>query len=329
MIMIMLRLIQERKLSVKLNIYFHRDFDGITSAALLTKIFTGLNMYDEFEYTPVDYDIKDKWLETGLKQPSAVLDFLYHPEAVYYFDHHTTSFIDEADKYSFVETDSRFWNPKFKSTPSLLEFKFKSYFNFYDYADLIKWSDIIDSAEYSSPKDLYDYNNPYILLNKLISYYYSDTSRILEILEAILCNKIDLFLSKHLMIINKIHENEMKNINLVKSKMIVSDNICFFDQSMVSIGFQRYLSYYFYPEIDYTIAIYKKAQNYSISVGYNPWKNENPIDLGEIATIYGGGGRHNVAGIITETHNGALTIAANICNALSSVTKDKITYYSR
>jgi oligoribonuclease NrnB/cAMP/cGMP phosphodiesterase (DHH superfamily) len=39
---------------MRLFIYFHKDFDGIVSAALLTAIFKKLGKYQEFVYKPVD-----------------------------------------------------------------------------------------------------------------------------------------------------------------------------------------------------------------------------------------------------------------------------------
>lgn len=306
---------------MKINIYFHKDFDGIVSAALITKIFSKFNKYDEYRYFPVDYNMKDKWLDMNIEQPFAILDFLYHPKSEYYFDHHTTSFLNDNLKRNFKETDTHIWNDKFKSTPSLLKYKYKNNFDFSYYSDLIKWSDIIDSAGYISPKDLYDYSNEYINLNKLIGYYYSDDNKIIEVVNVLINNNLQAFLKSEAEVLRMIKKNENYIINSIYSKMVLKGNVCFFDQSKVSGNFQRYVSYYFYPDIDYTIAIYKKENNYSVSIGYNPWKNNNDINLGEVAKHFGGGGRMNVAGILANSYSQAQEISDSIINYLKANTR--------
>ena len=64
----------------------------------------------------------------------------------------------------------------------------------------------------------------------------------------------------------------------------------------------RDMPYFFFNTIDYTIGIYRRNENYALSIGYNPWKNNNMIELGEISKKYNGGGRKNVAGIIVKSY---------------------------
>lgn len=45
---------------------------------------------------------------------------------------------------------------------------FNNIFDFSPYKELLRWSDIIDNADYS-PRDLYENHNQYILLNKIIT----------------------------------------------------------------------------------------------------------------------------------------------------------------
>ncbi|GAA0370905.1 hypothetical protein [Bacillus horti] len=210
-----------------LSIYFHKDFDGLASAALLSKILEKSGTYLSYDYFPIDFDVRDEWLSHSLRRPAAVLDFFYHPEVSYFFDHHATSFIDHIHKVNYVETDTIILDTSFKSTPSILKYKFSTVFNFEPFKELIRWSDIID-------------------------------------------------------------------------------NICIYDQSDTALPLQRFLPYYYYPSVDYTISLYKKYHDFSVVISYNPWKKENnPFHLGEMAKEYGGYGRENAGGILCKTHEEA------------------------
>lgn len=294
-----------------LHIYFHKDFDGIVSAAILKRVLSKKNLYDGFKLYPVDYNIMDNWLNEPLRKPSAVLDFLYHPDADYYYDHHTTSFLTEDIKNSYVNDRHHFWDPNFKSTPSLLKYKLQDMFDFQEYSTLLYWSDVIDSAEYPSPQTVYDNTEKYILFNKLISCFYKNNDFFIESANQLIEYGVDFLLDKFESDLKKLLEEESHNLLLLKDKIKVENNICIFDQSDYAIQYQRYLPYYYYPDIDFTIGIYRKDK-YSISIGYNPWKNSSNIDLGSLAKSYGGGGRKNVAGILTNSKIEANQIVESI-----------------
>lgn len=295
---------------MRLTLYFHKDFDGIVSAALLTVIFNKLKMYHKYKYIPVDYNIMNSWLNFELDKPAAVLDFLYHPKAKYFYDHHTTTFLDSNHKRIFSKNRNCYWDQTFKSTPSIIKSVYSDIFDFLPYMELIYWADTIDSAEYSSPKDLYNCSIRYISLNKLIGHY-NDNAEIIEVVKAIVDNKIDLYLADRSKLLNDICKEEKEIMLLLKRRLNIKNNICLFDHIGIK-GFHRYLPYYYYPDINYTIAIYNKDENYNVSIGYNPWKKNNKINLGEIAKKYGGGGRHNVAGIITQSYAKAKMVANRV-----------------
>lgn len=73
-----------------LNIYFHKDFDGFVATALFLKINEESHLLgaDSVVLKPVNYELKKTWLKTMLERPNVVIDFLYHPKADWWFDHH-------------------------------------------------------------------------------------------------------------------------------------------------------------------------------------------------------------------------------------------------
>lgn len=71
------------------HIYYHRDFDGVISAVVLSYFLSRLN-HKTIAEMPVDYPIANKWKlgEIKVKKPFAVVDFFYLPGAFAWFDHH-------------------------------------------------------------------------------------------------------------------------------------------------------------------------------------------------------------------------------------------------
>lgn len=308
-------------------IYHHNDFDGLASAAIFSKFITMEFDIDfsEICYKAVDYNIKDEWPHLKLNRPCATLDFLYHPETDWWFDHHSDPFLTNAVIRSpYKRNNKQYWSKKFLSCPSLLVSHFYRYYRKQSiyikrhYQELIKWSDIIDGAQYPNAKDLYDYSNMYININKTLAVR-NDQKYFNMLIESIYHNNIEKFVSSNIFVdvFSKIKKVEKKAIKVVKELIIVDGNVAFFDQSEYDFPFQRYLAYYLYPEISYRVAIFKKDKLFSLSVNYNVWKNErNPVDLGRLCKKFGGGGRNDVGGILTEKHESAIKIAKNIVNLL-------------
>jgi hypothetical protein len=93
-------------------------------------------------------------------------------------------------------------------------------------------------------------------------------------------------------------------------------NICFVDQSNTSFAVQRFVSYYFNPDVEYQIMIYRKNSDYMVNFGRNAWKEFRSKNLGEIAAIYGGFGRKDVGGILVKTHSEAISLADIVISEL-------------
>lgn len=308
-------------------IYFHNDFDGMATAAIFSKfLMLEKNLsFEDIEFIPVDYEIKNNWVEKKIISPSAVLDFLYHPSADWWFDHHTTSFLNKAILVENYKRDKqKHWDTEFLSCPSLLISHFYRYYHKYSlelskrYEELIYWSDIIDGAKYSTPKMLFDYNYQYINLNKTLAIDRTIDYR-LKIIKAFYENDISQILNsvRFFDLLKEIKEKEKKAINIISNIIKIKDKVAYFDQSKYDIPFQRFLPYYLYPDLLYRIGIYKKDDMFSVSVNYNIWQKEkNTINLGKLCNSFGGGGRFDVGAVIAKNHNIAVSIADSLFRSL-------------
>jgi len=145
---------------VKYHLYFHNDFDGMASGAVMLN-FLRSRGDDIVSYNPIDYfpDVNRKWPEYKFKKPFILVDFRYHPAADWWFDHHLTSFFKKKWQNSFKVDRTHVFNPKIKSVCELVVRHLSKIFKYSPprYIEyLVKWTSIIDSASYKSPKELVD-----------------------------------------------------------------------------------------------------------------------------------------------------------------------------
>ena len=273
---------------MKFTIYHHNDFDGIAGASIFAKFLSLKDNlpFSQFEFIAVDYDIKNDWISKNLNHPCAIIDFLYHPGSDWWFDHHESTFLNNAFYLkSYKHSLKKHWDTKFLSCPSLILAHFEKYYKKYailfkkEYKELINWSDKIDGATYSSPEEIYGSGNPFININKTLAI--NRTQKYFQlIIAALFENNLDLILKSKIYntTFRKSEIKERKAVNMIRKIIQVDGAIAYFDQSKFDLPFQRYLAYYLFPGILYRVAVYKKEDKYSVSVNYNNWsakKNKN------------------------------------------------------
>ncbi len=311
----------------KFNVYFHKDFDGICSAAIFSEVVSSYNLVEtkEFNYIPVDYHLKDTWLTQPLLRPNAVLDFLFHQDAEWWYDHHVSTFLTPEVKKKYKKNSVRqFWNTEFQSCPALINTHFLKHWTLFSgtlerFADWITWSNKIDSALYDSPKEIIELEHPCLQIYASLGKDSSDSfltfliNSIRELSPDELAKK-DEIQEKY----RAVKSEQNKIIGELKGEFKYSNGIVFLDQTQYNYPFQRYLSYYFYPDAQYTVGIFKKnAKTFSISLGKNPWKDFKNKNLGKLSEKYGGGGRPTVGGILCDDYSQSIEIAQKIMKFLS------------
>jgi hypothetical protein len=284
------------------RLIFHEDFDGICSAAILMRFFG-----QELQLEPVNYSIKTRWLARDLSEV-AVVDFLYHPTALWWFDHHVTSFINDDLKESYRPDARHRWDITCPSCPSLILTVLGESTNVDDLRSLFRewivWSDIIDSAQYLSPHQAVLGENPCILLNQALS-----ESRSLE-LRRYMVRKIangarpdELMLDKEVQPLwTQFRQRQLAGLKAIEKRLQVIGPVGYCDLTDIAVPFVRYGLYLFAPDILFSVMAYKSARGsapYMISLSANPWRTNGTslVNLGDLARKYGGGGRETVGSI--------------------------------
>lgn len=302
---------------MKYDVYFHNDFDGRASTALMLAFLRSRG--DTIEhYVPMNYEILSEWLDEdffkkhklfrGTRNPAIVVDFLYHPNAAFWFDHHPTTFKKEAWQKKFRQSKSHHYDPSARSACRVVYSALKKDFGWKPprhLTELAKWLDLIDGAQYRSARQTVLMKEPALQANNYIEEN-AGAPRITEWSIRFLSERPLKDYVKQAQVAKGVREIR-KNTNaaldfyrnhskIVGSVMVMELLPGRFSESV------HYAPYYLHPKLIYAIRFRKQNKFYHLNVSSNPWrKKENHAHIGEILKRYGGGGHKGVGGLELKT----------------------------
>lgn len=314
---------------MKYHLYFHNDLDGVSSASVLLNFFRARGN-DAASFNPIDYKpgLKENWPERKFKQPSVMVDFLYHPDLTWWFDHHPTSFINESWRMDYKNDATHYFDPKHRSCASATLYHLKKE---YDYQppefieELVVGADLIDGAGYKSPEEAIDFNNPTIRLGLLLrEHKTSDPESLLEFYSGLADN-----LSVEPMETVLARPEYKEQAALVKSKLKLAlenfdkftetrGDTIFVDVTKTDSAISHFTVYYMRPEAKYSVRLGfdPETEIYYLGVGRNKWK-DSPVNIGELMSKYGGGGHKNVGGTESKSKKEIMKIVQEVIKYLN------------
>src|SRR5678815_401249 len=137
--------------SETLRIYYHRDFDGMVSAAVLACILQERG--EAVDWESVNYDQRRDWKAFGRDRRFAIVDFHFHPRAEFWFDHHPTTFLTPELRETYAPSDRWCWDESSPSCPPLILKHAARHWGYEAperFLEMARWSDIIDAARYEN-----------------------------------------------------------------------------------------------------------------------------------------------------------------------------------
>jgi hypothetical protein len=313
------------------KILFHDNcFDGAASAAVFSRFYRErVSPGAEFLYQGLAHQAGgtaiDESAFTG--EVNAIVDFRYSQseKLTWWFDHHISAFQQPGDEEHFRADSSgrKFHDPNRKSCTKFIADIASQRFGFQaaPMAELIEWAEIIDGAQFGSPQEAVELQKPALQLMTVLEANRDPNfiPRVIQDMQGMPLSQLvakpevaDAFaplLSKH-----------RRSIELVRRKATLTDGVVFFDVTDEGVdGLNKFISYYVYPDAQYTVWIGGGALRTKISVGSNPWKPRGRRhDLASIAQRYGGGGHAVVAAIsfkpdeVQRARQAAAEIAAEL-----------------
>lgn len=154
---------------MKVRICFHdKCFDGAASAAIFSRFYhERINPSAEFLYTGLTHKASALFDDNTFDgDENAIVDFKYSssPALTWWFDHHQSAFLTpgDADNFKHDHSGKKFYDPDYKSCTKLLADVASAKFGFdpKPLAELIKWGDIIDGAQFASAEEAVGLTEP-------------------------------------------------------------------------------------------------------------------------------------------------------------------------
>jgi hypothetical protein len=306
-------------------LYLHFPcFDGVVSAVLASEYLERKRGWTTGEIVPVNYDRQSTWAKSKLLPNAVVVDFLYHPKAIFWADHHQTTFTSDALKKEFEEHKSpdQLYDP---NAPSCAEVVWRRAYRLLrepHFRELVGWAHRIDAARYRSVEEAVLGDAPALRINQ--SMMKDSSAEYCRFLVESLRETPLAEVARSAMVRERstpARKAIQHGQRLFKAASHIEGNgIVVFqipdrgDDTMVS----RYAPYLAYPRARYSVGVTHSGSGAKITAMRNPWMRFKSVPLGEIFRHYGGGGHQRVASVLVPRASDAETTLGAIVRDIES-----------
>ncbi len=303
---------------MKVRVFFHgKCFDGTASAALFSRFYRERIRADaQFQFTGLVHRAGALFNEGDFDgDENAIVDFKYSasPKITWWFDHHQSAFLtpQDAEHYRQGDKSQKFYDPDFKSCTKFLAHVAQEKFGFdpKPVAELVRWADIIDGAQFQSPQEAVEMAEPAMKLTMAIESTNDDgfLPRLIPYLvnEPLAQVMAEPFVAT---VIPPLLERHHKSIEILRQRAECRQGTIYFDISDQDLeGYNKFIPYYLHPESVYSVGLSSSSFRVKVAVGSNPWtRRDHLVNLAKICERYGGGGHARVGAISFPPNKGDL-----------------------
>jgi hypothetical protein len=289
-------------------LYHDHCFDGAASAAYFSRFIAGAVHPDaEFRYTGMAHkasQLFDPGLFDG--DENAIVDFKYSsdPRLTWWFDHHQSAFLsaEDAENYRRDTSGRKLYDPAYKSCTAFIGAVACERWGFRapDLDDLVKWSLIIDGAQYPDARTAVELGAPAMKLTLVI-----EAAKGSDIVQKVIGWMQRRQLSEIIAepeivaLYQPLYQRHLEIKDIIQGRASQNDGVIFFDLAGYDVeGYNKFIPYYLFPDAVYTVSVSPSSFRTKISVGSNPWTKEVlKHNLATICERYGGGGHARVGAI--------------------------------
>ena len=304
-----------------LTIHYHRDFDGMVSAAVLASVLRE-KVGEDALWRSVNYDQRANWEQFEAGKRIAIVDFHFHPRCEWWFDHHPTTFLTEELRRQYVPSDRWLWDETSPSCPPLVLRHATEHLGYVvppRFAEMAKWSDVIDAARYKSVDQAIFGDEPALRIARALTTAPSqDWTDVL--VGALVDGNLESVANRD--DVEKSHQRASRNRDKALSQFPPTvqwkkDGVLLYDASSNQIRRERFAPFYHHPDIRYSVGVIPTRAGFHVSAGENPWNPPRPgAHVGEIMETYGGGGHRAVGGANPPSLDDARRVAAEVAEKL-------------
>jgi hypothetical protein len=168
-------------------------------------------------------------------------------------------------------------------------------------AELVEWADIIDGAQFASPKAAVELAEPALQLMTWVENNHDQVLKRRFIDELTAKPLSEIAASGYVTaLLRPILARHARAIDVMKARAQFLSGVVFFDVSEDGLeGYNKFIPYFLHPETEYVVGVSATPTRTKVSVGSNPWSRpKQPVNIAEICQRYGGGG-HPVVGAVS------------------------------
>ncbi len=286
-----------------ITIYYHRDFDGMASAAILAEALQTTRKEEDVTWSGVNFDRTLDWRRFGLGERFAVVDFHFHPKAEFWFDHHPTTFLTPEFEKLYHSDDRHCFDPRALSCPPIILQHARDKWGWDPparFRELCEWSDVIDSARYRSAEHALFGKEPALRINRALTCApdYDFHDRIVYLMRFHYLNQVAEDEEVDHCFQRAEHNRDSALASFPATVLECTPSALLADLRSKKIRRERFAPFFHHPEIEYAVTVLPTRAGTHITVAANPWNRpQNGIHLGELLKKYGGGGHQGIGGV--------------------------------
>jgi len=304
-----------------LRIFYHRDFDGMVSAAILAAVL--IDVFGErIEWESVNYDQRRNWTTFGSGSRFAIVDFHFHPRAEYWFDHHPTTFLTPELRAQYKESERWRWDETSPSCPPIILHNAEKYWRYKAterFHEMAHWSNIVDAAKFDSVEQAIFGDEPALRITRALTV--APSSEWLNgLVEAMTTCTLEDLASRES--VELAHQRASRNRDRALEQFPPTvlwrrDGVLLFDASSSRIRRERFAPFYHHADLEYAVGVIPTRSGFHVTCGENPWNTpKHGLHVGELMETYGGGGHRAVGGVNPESLDETRRIAEEVADKL-------------
>ncbi len=309
-----------------LTIFYHRDFDGMVSAAVLAHILRARR--EQVAWRGLNYDQRAGWEHFQEGNRFAIVDFHFHPRAEYWFDHHPTTFLTPELRSLYRPGDRWRWDETSPSCPPLILAHARDCWGFEAperFREMSRWSDVIDAARFEDVEQALFGEDPALRLSRALTAApeadWSDTL-VRDMVDGTLAevaSRPDVERAWQRAVRNR--DKALRQFPPTVAS--TEGRVVHYDASSNKIRRERFAAFFHHADAFYSVGVIPTRGGFHVTAGQNPWNQPHDgLHIGEVMESYGGGGHRAVGGVnarsLEEARRIASEVAARLRRSLAS-----------
>jgi hypothetical protein len=294
----------------RVKVLFHDNcFDGAASASLFARFYAAkIDASASFEFAGKAHGMGNVYsAESFSGDVNTVVDFRYSsdPKLDWWFDHHVSAFPTPADEQHFRAHPSphKFFDPKARSCTKFLAERCAEAFgwDWSAHGELVRWADIIDGAQFESPKAAVELAEPALQLMTWVENNQDPKLKLRFIHDLTTRPLADIARESYVTsALAPVLEAHKRGIDIVRARARYERGVVSFDVAEDGLdAYNKFIPYFLFPDCHYVVGVSLTPTRAKVSVGSNPWQSaRRTVNIAQLCEKYGGGG-HPVVGAVS------------------------------